>query len=149
MKAAAAAVTTLPGLNLTDPKAQRAYIKLMKDQASRQDLYRAIQFIQDNPWIQVLGGLVLVDFLRYTGVISKSKSSDLGLLIAGLGVAVNGGSMTASALAGLVGGTFEFFPDTPANFAGPPYNPAAGSPPGVYPYLPPSDFQPYPGKVIV
>lgn len=118
-------------LTFSDPKAQRAYVKLLKTQAGRQDLDRALQFLKDNPWIQVFGALLINDFLRYSGIISKSKSSDIGLIIAGLGVAVNGGGTAASAIAGLVGGTFEFFPDNPR--APLPNMPGTNLPPGSMP----------------
>lgn len=85
----------------------------MKNDRKRQDLYKAIQFLQDNPWLQVLGALVLVDLLRYLGIISKSKSSDMGVIIAGLGIGMNGGGVAGTALAALIGGSFEFFPNKP------------------------------------
>jgi len=77
----------------------------------RADIERAIVFLEKNPWLQVMLLLVLNDYLRYAGVISKSKSSDLGVIIAGLGVGMNGGGVSGTALAALAGGAFEFFPD--------------------------------------
>jgi hypothetical protein len=87
-------------------------LKETRRQERREDIFRALEFLKANPWLLIFSGLVISDFLRYLGVISKAKSSDISLLIAGLGVATNGGGLTGTVIAGLVGGTAQVFPDT-------------------------------------
>lgn len=128
----------MPAAIAQDRKLMKSWLKLQKRAQDRADLQRAVQFIQDNPWVQVLGGLVLVDLLRYLGIISKSKSSDMAVLITFLGVNMNGGSITGAAITAAIGGALEFFPDTPISSPGaPPFMPTNPGTPGKF--FPPAD----------
>lgn len=127
-----AEVISVPrGANPIDLKIYRAEVRRRKKELQRQDLLAAVDFLKANPWLQVFSGLVIVDFLRYAGIISASKSSDIGLIIAGLGVGMNGGGAYATTIAALVGGAATFFPYNPKFNLKPP---ASG--PGVTPVMP-------------